>query len=281
MPALTNSETKFLKNSIFYLAALFIAVGFKYHYSRAPSDRLGWILSPTAGVVEFMSGIEFEKEDGAGFVSRKHRLIIAPACAGVNFLIIAFSMASFSGIHRFKSFGNKTFWLAVSALGAYVWTIAVNAGRIAGSIYMGTAKIHIPWLAPGQLHRIEGIAIYFFALCLFYGALETALGLWTPDPAREGHKRIQKDLDFSGKNRLFLIPWLWYLLVSVGIPLLNRVYHKNGPRFVEHCLTILAVSMVVFLSLFLIQSCLRRLWSKIQSRTKSAGLAPSTVKDRL
>lgn len=263
---------KIVKNSIFYLLALLIALGLKYHYSRAPSDGLVWILGPTAGVVEYMSGIRFEKEDGSGFVSRRHQIIIAPACAGVNFLIIAFSMTVFSGLHRFRAFGPKTFWLVISAAGAYFLTIAVNAVRIVTSIYMVTADIHTQWLTPGQLHRIEGIFIYFFALCLFYRALENTLRLCTPGPAQTRKKWIQQDSDFIGKFHSVVVPLFWYLLVSLGIPLLNSAYHKNGSRFVEHGLVTLAVCMVVFLSVFLIQSCCRRLWKRLQFK--------STVNDR-
>ena len=93
------------------MVVLLMAVGLKYHYSHARSDDLGWILGPTAGGVEYISGIDFEKEDGAGFVNRANRIIIAPSCAGVNFLIIAFCMAAFSGLHHLKSSGLKIFWI--------------------------------------------------------------------------------------------------------------------------------------------------------------------------
>ncbi len=87
-----------LRNSIFYILALLIAWGLKYHYSRSGSDELAWVLAPTAGLVELISGIQFENEAHTGFVSQGSRIIIAPACAGINFLIIAFCMATFSGL---------------------------------------------------------------------------------------------------------------------------------------------------------------------------------------
>ena len=69
---------KIVKNSIFYLLALLIALGLKYHYSRAPSGGLVWILGPTAGVVEYMSGIGLKKKtdrdlSAAGTKSSLHR----------------------------------------------------------------------------------------------------------------------------------------------------------------------------------------------------------------
>ena len=87
-----------LQNGVFYVIALLIAFGLKYHYSRASSEDLAWILRPTAGVVEQISGIHFEKEEGTGYINREHRIIIVPSCAGVNFLIIAFCMTVFSFI---------------------------------------------------------------------------------------------------------------------------------------------------------------------------------------
>jgi hypothetical protein len=85
-------------NWIFLLLTLLVAFGLKYHYSQARSDDLVWILGPTAVLVEQLSGIDFDKEAHTGYVNNEHRVIIAPACAGVNFFIIAFCMAVFCGI---------------------------------------------------------------------------------------------------------------------------------------------------------------------------------------
>ena len=119
-----------------FLIALLIAFGLKYHYSRAGSDELSWILAPTASVVEHVSGIRFENEARTGFVNHQHRVIIAPSCAGVNFLITAFCMAVFYGIHRLKSRRDKLLWLTFSGMCAYFLTIGVNAVRIILSIYL-------------------------------------------------------------------------------------------------------------------------------------------------
>lgn len=257
------------------MAALLIAVGLKYHYSHARSDDLGWILGPTAGVVEYISGIAFEKEDGAGFVNRANRIIIAPSCAGVNFLIIAFCMAAFSGLHHLKSSGLKIFWLGNSAAWAYVLTIAVNAFRIVASIYMYKADIYYHGLTPERLHRIQGIFIYFFFLCLFYVTLDKIIRFCTRDTERKQKKWVHQHSDSVGSGHAAFIPLFWYLLISLGIPLLNRAYHKNGPQFVEHCLVILSVCMVVFLVVFLIQSGCGWICRRIQAyRLRRPNFAP-------
>jgi len=253
-----------VKNIIYYMVVLLMAVGLKYHYSHARSNDLGWILGPTAGVVEYISGIAFEKEGGAGFVNRANRIIIAPSCAGVNFLIIAFCMAAFSGLHRLNSFGLKIFWLGNSAAWTYVLTIAVNAFRIVTSIHMYNADIYYHGLTPERLHRIEGIFIYLFFLCLFYLALDKIICFWSRDPENKQKKRICQYQDSIGSGHAPVVPLFWYLMISLGIPLLNRSYHKNGRQFVEHSLVILCVCMVVFLVVFLIQSCWGWIFRRIQ-----------------
>lgn len=254
-----------------------MAVGLKYHYSHARSDDLSWILGPTAGVVEYISGIAFEKEDGAGFVNRTNRIIIAPSCAGVNFLIIAFCMAAFSGLHHLKSFGVKIFWLGNSAAWAYVLTIAVNAFRIVASIYMYKSDIYYHGLTPERLHRIEGIFIYFFFLCLFYVMLDKIIRFCTRNREPEQKKGTHRHSNSIGSGHSVVIPLFWYLMISLGIPLLNRAYQKNGPQFVEHCLVILSVCMVVFLVVFLIQSGCEWIWGKVQFYLTASR---SAVKDR-
>ncbi|MFC1811885.1 exosortase K [Thermodesulfobacteriota bacterium] len=252
-----------IKTAAFYIVALFIAVGFKYHYSRAGSDDLGWILGPTAGVVETISGIRFEKEDGAGYVNQSCEIIIAPSCAGVNFLIIAFCMAAFSGLPHLRYSGTKVLWLGICAASAYLLTITVNAFRIIASIYTIEADIHYQWMTPERLHRIEGIFIYFLFLCLFYSVLRKTIHLCNRNEIRKTEKWINKNKNSTRIIPAAFIPFFWYGLFSMGIPFFNHAYHKNGPLFIEHCLVILSVCLVVFLLIFLIQLCCRRIGSKI------------------
>jgi exosortase K len=252
-----------------------MALGLKYHYSHARSDDLCWILGPTAGGVEYLSGIAFEKEDGAGFVNRANRIIIAPSCAGVNFLIIAFCMSAFSGLHHLKSSGLKICWLCNSAAWAYILTIVVNTFRIVVSIYLYNADIYYYGLTPERLHRIEGIFIYLFFLCLFYVMLDKIIRFCTRNPESEQKKEIHRHSNSVGSDHAAVVPLFWYLMICLGIPLLNRAYHKNGPQFVEHCLVILSVCLVVFLIVFLIQSGCGWIFRRIQVyRLKRPNPAP-------
>ena len=51
-----------LRSAAYLLPALGMAVMIKYHYSRAGSEDLRWILLPTARLVEVFSGIHFVEE---------------------------------------------------------------------------------------------------------------------------------------------------------------------------------------------------------------------------
>ena len=167
----------FLQNGLFLFLAAFLAVALKFHYSEAQSEDLAWILRPTAGLVEGISGIPFEKEAHTGFVSYARRIVIAPACAGVNFLIVAFCMAAFSGLHRIPQQSFKGLWLAGSMASAYGLTVLVNAVRIMVSIYSYDTDIYAGWFTPERMHRFEGVIIYFFFLCLFYRIITVVIAL--------------------------------------------------------------------------------------------------------
>src|SRR5437764_4299646 len=71
------------------LAMLACAWSMKWFYSTATVDQLRWILRPTTKLVDLVSGAEFEFESRAGYMNSEHSFLIAPSCAGVNFLLTA------------------------------------------------------------------------------------------------------------------------------------------------------------------------------------------------
>ena len=255
-------------NGIFYLLALLIAFGLKDHYSRAGSGDLVWILGPTAGLIETVSGIQFENEANTGFVSRGYEFIIAPACAGINFLIVSFCMAVFSGIHVVKPTSSKLLWLAASLMCAYVLTISVNTLRIIASIYSYRADIYVGWMTPARVHRLEGIVIYFFFLYLFYMIIIRAI-----PRIRQGDrgKKITPARCGGGQTDNFrwacsgLIPLCWYGLITLGVPLLTGAYEGNVNRFREHSWTVIGASLSILTVIFLIQLIRQRIASAIEN----------------
>lgn len=264
-----------IKNGIFYLLLLLMAFGLKYHYSRACSQDLIWILNPTAYLVEQISGIQFENETHTGFVSREYRIIIAPSCAGVNFFIMSFCMAAFCGMHVIEHPGLKLLWVAVSLVCAYILTVAVNALRIIISIYSYNSDSYYGWLTPARIHRLEGIVIYFFFLYLFYMIIIKIV-----HRIRKGVEGKQTTAAGCGQGKTDhfgwactgLIPLFWYGLMTLGIPLFTGAFQENLSRFKEHSWTVVCASMTVVALIFLIQLLRRpimRIMIKIYFATKT------------
>lgn len=265
MMRLTKSsklKTVSLKRYGLYLGVFLVALGLKYHYSRAGSDDLGWILGPTSWVVEHICGIPFEHETGSGYVSLDYRIIIAPACAGVNFFIIAFCMSAFSGLSLLRHSAFKGPWVLSSAAGAYLLTVVVNAVRIWVSIWTLGADVSSKTMTPEMIHRVEGTFIYFFFLSLFYLILRKTLHWFIPLESRTTTRWFRKNEKNPQKGPCFLVPLFWYTLFCLGIPLVNRSYQKNGTLFVEHGIVVLSVCAVVILLIFLIQLFYRRIADK-------------------
>ncbi len=225
------------------IAALVLAFGLKYHYSNAGSDELDWILAPTASLVELARGIPFEKESGTGYVNREWRVIIAPGCAGVNFMIIAFCMAVFRRIHIIKNIGGGLFRIIISAVNAWGLAVGANALRIVISIFLYEADIYGGWFTPENVHRLTGICIYIACLYLFHFLIK--LDKTGKNPGRQPA--------FIRKAASCLAPLCWYFAVTIGVPLLNAAFRGNVFRFANHCGVVISAGMVVFLLVFLVQ----------------------------
>lgn len=237
-----------MNNGIYYLLILLTAWGLKFHYSRAGSDDLVWILAPTAGLVELISGTEFEHEAHTGFVGQGKRFVIAPACAGINFFIIAFCMSTFSGMQALKRHRSKLFWLGTAMLSAYLLTIVINALRIFVSIQTYTADFQLGWLTPARIHRLEGIVIYFFFLTLFYMIINKVIykikGGVAGKKTASGRPCAQRT-NYVGWMCAGLIPYSWYGLHTLVVPLINGALRQSPGRFAEHCAVVLTASGVV------------------------------------
>lgn len=224
-----------------YTAALALAMGLKVHFSRAAVDDLLWIIIPTAELVTRLTGMAFVHDPSLGFVNTGHGIAIAPACSGVNFMIIAFGMAFFSFAKRFISLPGKFAWLGGSLAGAYLLTLGVNSLRIGLSIVTITHGVQTEWLTQGRVHRLEGILLYFLFLCLFYRGLNHLIPVH--GRTREGVARIE----FRA-----LWPLFWYLAMALGAPLFTRNFRNHPRLFWEHALTVLIIctGMVVIFSGF-------------------------------
>ena len=180
-----KTVTIFKENAVYYLTAFLIILGMKYFYSKAGSDELRWILSPTARWVQTLSGIPFEYVKGAGYVNHSLRLLIAASCSGVQFMIITIATLIFSFVHkvddgcmaddgrmadngRITNTGRKyrkLIWMIASLLLSYVFTVFVNGLRIITAIYLplflqGTS-LYGGILTPERLHTLIGTVISY------------------------------------------------------------------------------------------------------------------------
>ena len=264
-----------IKNLGYYLMIFLLAFGMKYHYSRADSEQLVWILAPTAGMVTMLSGLPFEREFGEGYINYEQALIIAPSCAGVNFLIAAFCMAGFSFLHLFESRRGRLLWLSLSLLVSYLLTIFINSIRILLGIRLYQANIVSAWLSPGQAHRLEGIVIYFSFLSLYYLLLDAIVtyiirGNWsnvdsrlrrndtagrtgnTVIPAKAGiHRHWSEVNTFS--------PLFWYLCIAVLVPFVHQMYRRELQLSFEHALSVIASCSAIFFFLNAVKIYRRKL----------------------
>jgi len=146
------------------LVAVLVAWGLKRHYADARADDLRWILSPTAGLVAVMTHTNFVAEPGEGYLARDRHFLIEKSCAGVNFMIAAFGLVAFSLRRQVVSPLSGARTLAVSLAVSYTAAVIVNAVRIA--IAMQLAAHPTSAVTAAQLHRLEGITVYFFGLLL-------------------------------------------------------------------------------------------------------------------
>ena len=202
----------------------------KQYYSTASADQLKWILSPTVSCVELISGESFEFESHSGYISADRRFLIASSCAGVNFLLTAFLMLSARRL-LFES-TNRIRWsfIPVSLFAAYVVTLIANTSRILIALKLQGMSA-IGSLDSNQLHRLEGIFIYFLFLALLFLASE----------------RQNLDGTYGLMRRCFL-PLLAYYATMLGMPLLNGAY-RTGRGFWEYSVVVLFVPLVVLCGL--------------------------------
>jgi exosortase K len=150
--------------------AVLIAWGLKRHYADARADDLGWILSPTARLVGVVTGASFVPQPGEGYFSRERLFLIEKSCAGVNFMVAAFGMLTLALVHRVGSAASAARVLGVSLLGSYAAAVIVNTVRIAIAIWLAAHPLPLSTFSAADVHRLEGIVVYFGGLMLLYEA---------------------------------------------------------------------------------------------------------------
>ena len=231
------------------LAVALCAAALKLHYSTAGADGLRWILAPTTFLVELVSGQRFEYEARAGYMSGDHTFLIAAPCAGVNFLIASFLMLSLRKLCGGGVRGAGWKSIPLAALCAYLATVVANAVRISAALQTRASPLEAGWLSPGQLHRLEGIVIYFGFLLLLFALSEKLCS--DSAPGQEGASTV---------FRKPFAPLLIYYAMTLVIPSVNGGY-RRGAEFWEHSLFVLLTPLLVMLPLVAFRFCKgQRVW---------------------
>jgi exosortase K len=194
-------------------AAIAAAYGLKLFYSRASAADLAWILVPTARAVGWLRGEGLILSPGAGWMAPDGSYYIAPACAGVNFMILALTVSVLGFAHRLPSPRARLGWWLASLAGAYVATLAVNTLRIVAAVELYRLG-PVAGLTPEAAHRLLGILIYLGALWGLYAALDRLTG---------------------GRRAGGLLVAGAYLGMTVVVPHVNG--HPGG-RYAEHALMV-------------------------------------------
>jgi len=149
-------------------AAVLIAFATKRHYADARADDLEWILGPTAWLVGAMTHTTFTWQPQEGYFSRDRLFLIEKSCAGINFMVAAFGMLMVALLHRVGSGVSAARVLGVSLLASYSAAVLVNALRIAIAMWLAAHPVALPTMSAADIHRFEGIAVYFGGLVLLY-----------------------------------------------------------------------------------------------------------------
>ena len=147
---------------------LLVIWGMKRYYAGASADDLWWILSPTARLVGVMTGTTFAVAPGEGYFSQAHLFLIEKSCAGINFMIAAFGLVTFALLRRIESAVSGARVLAAGLLASYAAAVLVNTARIAIALWLAAHPVALATFTPAQVHRLEGIAVYFGGLVLLY-----------------------------------------------------------------------------------------------------------------
>jgi exosortase K len=235
-----------MKTKLWVLAVVaLIAFGLKRHYANAGTDALSWILTPTAHLVGLATGVAFTAVPGEGYFSAERMFLIEKACAGVNFMIAAFAMVAFAVLHRAQSVRDGAAVIGVSLAASYLAAVVVNAVRIVIAMWLAATPMRWTSLTAAEIHRLEGIAVYFGGLLLLH-----ALVRW---------------IDSGRPMFRYALPLGCYYGVTLGVPFVNGV--QTDQAFLTHAVIVLLVPPVLILGV----GAARRLFSSYPRRTVSAG----------
>lgn len=230
-----------------------IAFAMKLFYSMSSVNDLRWILTPTTLFVELVTGERFWFESYAGYMNDDRSFLIADSCSGVNFLIMAFLMLCLMKLRRGMSTNVSWVFIPAALAAAYISTIVANTVRITVAMRLHRMSSDMIWINPEQLHRLEGIFIYFGFLMLLFTLAESVDDL--------ASRRINARRSLLRQS---LLPLSIYWITTLGIPVVTGAY-RNGNSFWEHSLFVLITPAILILPLAFVRWVTRRPTSNSQN----------------
>jgi exosortase K len=231
------------------VVVLLCAVAVKQYYSTTSVNQLRWILAPTTALVAAVTGSRFEFESYAGYISSDRSFVIAASCAGVNFLITAFLMLTLRKLWTARSQNrlDTLGWgfIPMAGVAAYLATLVANTVRISTAVRLKGLPLGMGWLSGNQLHRFEGIFIYFgFLLVLFLVSEEMN------SAAASISRTDSLSKNASSLFRLSVFPLLIYYATTLAIPLVNGAYRsRSAAGFWEHSVFVLLTPLLFIIPL--------------------------------
>jgi hypothetical protein len=115
-------------------------------------------------------------------------------------------------------------FLPLTAALAYVATLIANTIRICVALEIQRRSLEVSGLSGNQLHRLEGILVYFgFLLFLFM---------------------LSERMEPAKLRTALLFPLGIYYATTLGIPLLNGSYRQGIP-FWEHFAFVLVLPLII------------------------------------
>jgi exosortase K len=222
------------------LPALLVAALLKWHYSHATADELRWILAPTSWVTALVLRSDFAFYVGEGYLSRERSILVSPACAGVNFLIVALLSLTLGFGHYFSAWRQRLCWLGAASVVAYSATVIVNTLRISLSVGVAHLAAQRLGLTFQEAHRLLGIVVYLaglLVLCLTFQ-------LWLS--SRRASRAYGSPT--PGRRAALLVALACYVGVTLVVPLLRGGAHN--PEYWSHAAPVSVVVGVVGALLF-------------------------------
>lgn len=271
-----KEKSNFLRhNSIFYVTGFLLIFCMKYYYSRAGVPELQWLLAPTAGWVSLLSGIPFEYIREVGYINHDLKMIIAPSCSGMQFMMVTAAMLIFSFVHLSGSLftrqsaattpqeaehqscstERKRRSLKCSRTGTAPspGQDSVLSASLKGFAWIGSSLV-LSFLFTVFVNGLRIItAVYlpsFFEGWQLYGSfltpdsLHTAIGTVIYFTALLTLYRLAGHL-FRREAQVSLLrrclpPVFWYFFIVLGIPFLNRAYRHGGEQFMAFAVLVTA-----------------------------------------